>query len=826
MFRFLALFVAALSVVCAQESAPAAPATAPSAPTTELSQPSAQAAAADISNTTENPIGTRRGAMRARRRAIAAPNMPLSANQFQQMAPVSAPMSAGLSTSSPTTSLTYTTPVMPDEASTLQPKPFGGSQELPVLSGSDPDEQVGPFFLVDETGPQVLSLLEQLTGKIILAQQTIPQVKINFNSRGTIARKDAITALETLLGLNGIAVLPLNGNFMRAIPTSGINNQAPQILMDADIQKLPPSQSVYTRVFKLESLTPSEALPLLSQLLTNQPQGAAAIIPFEKARAILVTDTLNNLQRMDRVIARLDRADDFESQVVFIPLKYAKASELVARLQRLQATVFRRSMANTMTWFEADDRTNQLMVISTPENVAALKQVVAGFDVDIDPLVRNEVFYIQQADAKELADVLKQLVTGQQQAAKQAQSQAQKNAQSKLATRTNTKTKQTTKVATPASTAAAAAPRAEIIPTLFGEENNSFEFSQFVTIVPDERSNAIAVYGTPSDLRQIKSVIDKMDISRMQVRVEVVITEVTLTEQQVSGLENFALNGVNINQGDWRIDASGKTGSVDNTSDPAFSFTLENYTLQMVFNTAKRDRNVKVLSAPSITTTHNEKGTIEIVEERPRATSSTTNLNAQTSSDTSQVTQEIEWEKIGIILKLNEIRVGPNGTIQMEIEQKSSNVLEYQTVAGIQTPIISTREAQSFVTAKDGEVIVLGGLQSNSETESDGRVTFWGDLPLIGNLFRPRQNETIRRELIIFLRPTVVRSDQISKALTQEQVANSGFAEDLKEFYETGTIQTTRQRAEAKKQSAETPAANKTSSTTPVGIQRTAGPRH
>ena len=694
--------------------------------------------------------------------------------------PAVAPASTALAYTSPTTA--------PDpRAPAVQEKPFAGSQNLPIIAALNPDEPVGPFLLVDETGPQALALLEQLTGKIILTQQTIPQVKLNFNSRGTLSRKDAVAALETLLSLNGIALVNLNDNFVKAVPAGGINTQSPEILTVKNIQDLPPSQTFYTRVFKLETLSPTEAAPLLQPMLTALPQGAATLLPFERAGAILVTDTLVNLQRMERVLQKIDIANNFDTTVVFVPLKYAKASEVVARLQRLQGGIFRRSMSGASTSFEADDRTNQLMIISQPDNIELLRKVVGGLDVDIDPLTRSEVFYIQQADAKELADVLKQVVTGQQQAAKQAQNQAQKNSQAALANRTNKQTKQTTKVATAASTAAAAAPRAEMIPNLFGDENNSFQFSQFVTIVPDQRANAIVVYGTPTDIKHIGGVIEKMDISRMQVRVEVVITEVTLTDNQVSGLENFSLSGVDINQSGWRVDAGGRTGSVNSASDPAFSFSLEDYTLDMVFNVAKRDSHVKVLSAPSITTTHNEKGSIKITEERPRITSSTTNTQASVGTN-NQVTQEIDWIDIGITLRLEEIRVGPGGMIQMEITQTASDVIEYQTIADINTPIVSTREAQSFVTAKSGEVIVLGGLQSLTESKTDGRVFFWGEIPLLGNLFRPRTAEVRRRELIIFLRPVIVNSVSTSNTFVANEVKNSLAAEDLKTFYERGNF--------------------------------------
>ncbi len=777
--RFIFIFLLAAAALVAQETPASAPT--PETPTaaTEASTTTAQSAQAPA---------PRRGVVMPGAR----PQRPQSATN-ESAAPAT-PAQGEAQTPLSFTSQTAAQEMPPEQ------KPFSGTAELPIVGDLDLDEQVGPFLLVDEVGPQILSLYEQLTGKIILAQQTIPQVKINFNSRGTLSRRDAVAAIETLLTLNGISLMPLNDNFVKAVPTGGINTQSPEILMDKDIQTRLPSQTFYSRVFKLGTLTPTEAMPLLQPLLTAQPPGAATIVAFEKARALLVTDTLVNLQRMDRVIKQLDNAQDFENVVSFFPLRYAKASEVLARLQRMQGGIFKRSMSNVSTSFEADDRTNQLMVITDSENMETLRKIINGFDVDIDPLTRSEVFYIQQADAKELADVLKQLVSGQQQATKQTQTQQQQNARNAQATAT--RSGQQVRVNTAASTAIAAAPRAELIPNLFGDENNSFQFSQFVTIVPDERSNSIVVYGTPTDIKQVKGVIDQMDISRLQVRVEVIITEVTLTNQQVSGLENFQLKGVDINRSDWRIDASGKTPVMGNASSPAFEFSLEDYTLNMVFNVAKRDSNVKVLSAPSITTTHNEKGSISMFEERPRVTSSTTNTDASSGSS-NQVTQAIEWKKIGIELELDNIRVGPNGNIQMEITQRVSDTIESQMVGGVQTPIVSTREAKSFVTARDGQVVVLGGLQTITNNQSDGRVTFWGSIPLLGNLFRPQTSEIKRRELIFFLRPVIIQSARMEDVYTQRTVKNSGALEDLKEYDELGVFRTPNEREEAKRKAEE-----------------------
>jgi len=139
----------------------------------------------------------------------------------------------------------------------------------------------------------------------------------------------------------------------------------------------------------------------------------------------------------------------------------------------------------------------------------------------------------------------------------------------------------------------------------------------------------------------------------------------------------------------------------------------------------------------------------------------------------------------------------------MEITQRVSDTIESQMVGGVQTPIVSTREAKSFVTARDGQVVVLGGLQTITNNQSDGRVTFWGSIPLLGNLFRPQTSEIKRRELIFFLRPVIIQSARMEDVYTQRTVKNSGALEDLKEYDELGVFRTPNEREEAKRKAEE-----------------------
>ena len=264
------------------------------------------------------------------------------------------------------------------------------------------------------------------------------------------------------------------------------------------------------------------------------------------------------------------------------------------------------------------------------------------------------------------------------------------------------------------------------------------------------------MYGTDSDIKQISTLITKIDVVLLQVKIDVIITEVQLTDEQVSGLSSFNL-GYDL-ASPFKVGTTeslangfqGGTGTNSLNGTQAFSFKATENSFQAIFNAAKTNSNVKVLSAPTIVTAHNKDGRINVSQSYPIIKST---ISSVVNVDNTQST--VEYMDIGINLKVTPF-IGDNGLIQLNITQSADTILSQTQISGNSQPVIGKREAESFVSVHDGDIIVLGGLQQNNLSEDGQKVWLLGDIPLLGRLFSPEQHKYQKSELIIFIRPTII----------------------------------------------------------------------
>ncbi len=640
------------------------------------------------------------------------------------------------------------------------------SDEAVADTGSN--DTIQQILLVDMTGPEVLDLLEELTDRRIVAQQNLPQVKINFNSRGPISRADAILAIESLLSLNGIAITEMGEGFLRALPAATISRQSPDLLM-GPISNMHPSQRIFARIYPLDYLTVTRAAELIRPVLTQ----ADALTPMAGSNSVLITDTLTNLQRVDLLVERFDRASTLTEDVVFLQLTNTSATDIQSRIEQLRATALKDQLREN-TVIVADERSNQLIVVAHPSEMPLVRSLVDQLDIQVDPRTSSDVFYIQHGEAVRVVEVLRQLIDGQTSTVDRVRTRRDPGETVESA---GDRPQSETRVAesTTFSTEPASGP--------------NLQFSEFVTIVADERSNAIVAYGTPSDIRQLATLIGKIDVILAQVRIEVVIAEVSLSDGEVSGLSSFGIS-VDVPGSVPAGDVSFRTVSPSVLADgqPAFAYSgsINPFSLDMVFRTARTKSNVKILSAPTIVTTHNQEAEINVSESRPIITGSTTDVINPNS-----VRSTVQFRDIGIILKVKPL-IGRNGIIQMEIDQTVENVIDTTEIDGNAQPIIGKRQATSFVSLADQEVLVLGGLQSVESSDTRGRVYMLGDIPIIGQLFRPRTQRESTKELIIFIKPYIVKSLEEVDLLSEQDLANSLVGDGVRQYFQTGRMPTYR----------------------------------
>jgi general secretion pathway protein D len=433
-----------------------------------------------------------------------------------------------------------------------------------------------------------------------------------------------------------------------------------------------------------------------------------------------------------------------------------------------------------------NSRNNSIIIYGTDSDIAQLEVLIKVSDVEIAPKTRSRTFFIRHADANDISTTLTNLIR-QQQRVRESESTLtrifRRDGQSSGDDIDNFSGDETfsgddnnnisnSGILTETST--------DNYSDLFSYDED-LQFSPYVSIVADDRSNSVLAYGTAFDLEQIADLIGQIDNVLPQVKIEVVIAEVILTDDQISGLETFGISYNSTNPNETAI--SGESPTLSTGSSPAFDggFALNDFSLNAVFGLAKINNNVKVLSAPTITTTHNRQAQINVGESRPIITSSASSLS---SSDL--VTRStIEFRDIGITLKVRPL-VSEDGFIQMDVEQIVETVIDTQTIDGNVQPIIGTRRASSFVSVRNEEVIVMGGLQAVDSDDTESEVFGLSKIPIFGSLFQPRSNTTVVRELIIFIRPCIVESAQASELITKEALKNSSVTTEVDNYFSTG----------------------------------------
>lgn len=637
-----------------------------------------------------------------------------------------------------------------------------------------PEAIVGEIMLVEDTANQVLVLLEQLTDKIILRRQDLPASKFTFNSRGPLTKREAVLALESLLTLNGIMLTDMGGRFMKAVPATNVNTQVPIMLAGSSLD-LDPSQQIYAKLFKLDYLNATEAAAPLVQNLVSQN---SSLVPFPKSNALLITDALVNLQRIETILAEADRAQIVREEIKFVKLDFVQAAEMQERIENLiQGPLNSYLEGNTSV--TADERTNQLILITHPGNLEIIMKVIESVDVDAAPLTASEVFQLRQAKAEEVVPIIEDIISGQKEGREEDAQVARENERNNNANNTPPQPGK----------APAVVVNAPILSSGFTEANSSLQFSNFVGLAADERTNSIVAYGTQQDLKTLKELIEKIDIPLPQVRIEAIITEVVLSENQASGIEQlgFAFNGTDLSFG-TDIPASDDEDPIPSNAGGVFGsgFSLTGDTTAVfsaVLRASESDNNVRILSIPNIVISHNEEGVINVSESRPIITGSSSTLNDNSSTN---VRSNVEFRDIGIQLTVTPL-IGADGTVQMQVEQTVDNVAGNITIDGNPQPIIGRREATSTITVDSGEMIVLGGLQENRQGDSNSYFPVFGRLPLIKEVFGGESTDYTRTELVIFIRPTILTNKEERKKLTAETVATTPESEAIKSFLETGT---------------------------------------
>jgi general secretion pathway protein D len=657
----------------------------------------------------------------------------------------------------------------PAAAPAASPAPVAGvaaAVPLPGLSGSD---QVGPVILRDETVAQVLDLMQRWTGKSILRPQALPASVYTLSLPASITRDEALLAIETLLNLNGIAVIQQGDKFLKVVPNLVAKSESPSLLTGSTLT-LPPSGRIATKIYTLKHANSQEFITQITSSLNTTL--ASPPVYFGRNNAFLVTDSITNLQKIEKLVEQLDRPQLDLVVTKSYTLKNAMAADLVTKLTAMLRTPAVASggapfRLSTGTTFLADERTNRVLLMGSADQHDFFDKLIDTLDQKSNPNTKTDVIFLRHADAQQVATLVTSLVTGQTTAA----ARAGNNVRNATVNRTPTP------VAAPTAAAAAGATTSQM---------GADEFSSNLTVLPDVRSNSVVVSGTNDDLRLLHDLIEKVDIVLPQVRIEVVIAEVKLSDNETNGFNTLGLTvtngklvGIGGTGGGFNVNGA---NAISTTNLPANTTQVggsqgtlgANNSLSATIGlvTTPRKGDLKVLSVPAITTTHNKEATIFVGESRPVITGST--LSTTTGASTSTVSQR----DIGIQLKVLPL-IGKDGAVQLQVSQSVEDILGSTILDGNEQPIIGRRTTDSYVSAMSGEIVVLGGLQRTVTTKSTSRL---GPIPIIGDIFGSSTNLEEKQELIIFLRPYVLNSSAVDNLDALSRATNSAIGPEVKKI--------------------------------------------
>ncbi len=563
---------------------------------------------------------------------------------------------------------------------------------------------------------QITEAVAAVTGKTFIVD---PRVKAQVTMLSSTPMSPAAfyQAYLSILQVHGFIAVP-QGNIIKIMPDTNAR-QMPGTDLPDNISGT--SDEVVTQVITLRYTNAAMLTPVLRPLISTYGNLA------QVGNQLIITDRAANVSRMLRIMQRLDQ-EPSDNGVEIIQLQNATAADVIKVLNTLNtgAAAVQGADPTLQLKVVADDRTNSIIVSGDNGSRLRIKTLVTYLDTPLQSSGNVNIRYLHYADAEKLAKNLKEQIQGITQA-----------------------------------TTASAAPGGAAPTSSLGSGN-----SNSTSIWADKDTNALVIAAPPKVLQQINAIVDKLDIRRAQVHVEAIVVEVNDSKSAELGV-NWAVYS---SKNDTTVPASvfntgaisdiaksvagakngnlslptGATLGVGKVVDAGLSFAA-------ILRLLRQDTSNNIISTPSIVTLDNEEATIEVAKEVPFVTGQFTN---SASNGASNPFQTISRQSVGTKLKITP-QVSDGGSVVLKISQEASSLDTSATVSAVDL-VTNKRTIMTSVMVDDGGMIVLGGLLDNNLSESNARIPILGSIPLIGNLFKSRTSSKNKRNLMVFIHPTII----------------------------------------------------------------------
>jgi len=594
----------------------------------------------------------------------------------------------------------------------------------------------------------VTKAVSQITGKTFLIDPRVKGV-VNVVSGKPVPQSLAYHFLLSALRMQGFTAVESNG-VVRIVPEADAKTQAGPTRKGAGG---PSGDQMLTKVFPLRYESATQMVLVLRPLIA--PNNTINANPNNNT--LVISDYADNLGRLEKIIEALDVPYGEEPQL--IPLRYASAIDLANTLNRLYGEGAGVSDSSQRVTLLADTRSNGLIVRSdNPGKLANIRALINSLDQPTATAGNIHVVYLKNAEASKIAQTLRSIVTGETSAPPVSAPLSSGAAGQPAAAAT------TTSMASAATTAAVAS-------------NSGAGFIQ-----ADQTNNALIITAPEPVYNNLRRVIDMLDKRRAQVLVEALIVELTSDRASELGIQwlaggsaqgksanvvggtNFGSGGQNIAGVIQGLATASKTGSLGLAPGLNLGIFSGKAGLGVLARALENDANANILSTPNLLTLDNEEARIVIGSNVPFISGQ----YAQTGNTTTATPfQTYDRKDVGLTLKIKP-QISEGGTVRLQIYQEASSVQE-NTLSNAAGPSTNKRSIETAVVVDDGSTIVIGGLIQDNFGMGEDKVPLLGDIPVLGSLFRYETRKRSKTNLMVFLRPQIIRDAIGYQALTADR---------------------------------------------------------
>jgi len=560
---------------------------------------------------------------------------------------------------------------------------------------------------------QIVEAVGEVTGKNFLLDPRV-DAKVTMLSSTPMSPDAFYEAFLSILEVHGYIAVP-SQDLIKILPDASAR-QYPGLLST----EAAGGDDIVTQVIQVQNVGAAQLVPILRPLIPQYGHLAA----HPGSNMLIISDRAANVTRMVAIIRRIDQSNDEDIDVV--PLNHASASEIVRVLTSLTQTPRTDGMPVTIS-LVADPRTNSVLIGGDRSERLRLRALVAHLDTPLEDGGDTQVRYLRYADAEELSGKLQQHFTAQA-----------------------------------AATGGAG-----------GAQGGGPGGAGQVSVWADTRTNALVINAPPKIMRSLMQIVDRLDIRRAQVLVEAIIVEVIADRvselgvtwavdgsgsNSIVGVTNFSGAGTNVidlasligGGGDTPTDPTGLIGEGFTTGVGRISETGTSFAA--ILNALEGNADTNIISTPTLVTTDNEEASINVGQEVPFVTGSFANTGGQQGVSPFQT---INREQIGTKLTITP-QINEGDAILLKIQQEISSISE-SAAAGAADLITNERTIDTTVIIEDGGILVLGGLIEDTLRENTQQVPVLGRIPLLGALFRNRSVNKVKTNLMVFIRPRILR---------------------------------------------------------------------